>query len=71
MILGLYCSGWVKSGPVGVILSTMNGSYETAEKILEDIPKGRHFSLTKSGRDAVLSDLSKRGNCFCLISLDQ
>lgn len=57
----LYCSGWVKSGPVGVILSTMNGGYETAEKILEDIPKQRHFSLHKSGRDMILGDLVKRG----------
>lgn len=34
---GLYCSGWIKRGPVGVIASTMNDAFETAERIHEDI----------------------------------
>jgi adrenodoxin-NADP+ reductase len=38
---GLYCSGWVKTGPVGVILTTMNKAFETAEVIYEDFTKGR------------------------------
>ena len=28
--VGLYCSGWVKTGPVGVILTTMDNAFETA-----------------------------------------
>ena len=37
---GLYCSGWVKRGPVGVIVSTMNDAFETAEVIATDIRSG-------------------------------
>eukprot|EP00124_Ichthyophonus_hoferi_P000367 Ihof_evm6s13 gene=Ihof_evmTU6s13 len=29
----LYCAGWVKRGPKGVILATMNDAYETADAI--------------------------------------
>lgn len=35
--LGLYCSGWVKHGPVGVIATTMNEAFATAEKIVQDL----------------------------------
>jgi hypothetical protein len=37
---GLYCSGWVKTGPVGVILTTMSNAFETAEAIVEDYRQG-------------------------------
>ena len=37
---GLYCSGWIKRGPVGVIASTMNDAFETADRIQEDILGG-------------------------------
>ncbi|RMZ79799.1 hypothetical protein DV738_g3224, partial [Chaetothyriales sp. CBS 135597] len=33
---GLYCSGWVKRGPTGVIASTMNDAFETAAAIVAD-----------------------------------
>ena len=36
----LYCSGWVKRGPVGVILTTMNDAFETADNIAADIDTG-------------------------------
>jgi len=39
-MLGLYCSGWVKTGPVGVIVDTMNNSFETAENIIQDYKEG-------------------------------
>ena len=32
----LYCSGWVKRGPTGVIASTMTDAFETAEAIVAD-----------------------------------
>lgn len=37
IIPGLYTSGWLKTGPVGVIASTMIDAYQTAECILEDM----------------------------------
>ena len=41
IIPGLYCSGWVKTGPVGVILTTMDNAFETAELIVEDFKQGK------------------------------
>ena len=40
LYLGLYCSGWVKTGPVGVILDTMSNAFETAENIIQDYKDG-------------------------------
>ena len=40
MYVGLYCSGWVKTGPVGVILTTMSSASETTEEIVEDYKQG-------------------------------
>jgi adrenodoxin-NADP+ reductase len=34
---GLYCAGWVKRGPTGVIASTMVDAFTTADTILEDL----------------------------------
>ncbi|KFR17271.1 hypothetical protein N306_14412, partial [Opisthocomus hoazin] len=36
----LYCSGWVKRGPTGVIITTMNDSFDTAQSVLEDLQAG-------------------------------
>lgn len=33
---GMYCAGWVKRGPTGVIASTMSDAFATAESIAED-----------------------------------
>ncbi|KAF8767681.1 NADPH:adrenodoxin oxidoreductase like protein [Argiope bruennichi] len=57
---GLYCSGWVKTGPIGVLVSTMSGSYETGEVVLKDLANGELNSTTK-GRDEVLDLLKKKG----------
>lgn len=40
-IPGLYCSGWIKTGPKGVIATTMLESFDTAELILEDFKDGK------------------------------
>jgi adrenodoxin-NADP+ reductase len=45
---GLYCAGWVKRGPTGVIASTMNDAFATAESIATDWDEGRPF-LKASG----------------------
>lgn len=36
----LYCAGWVKRGPTGVIASTMTDAFQTAEAIVDDIKSG-------------------------------
>ncbi|KAL2173869.1 uncharacterized protein P884DRAFT_264509 [Thermothelomyces heterothallicus CBS 202.75] len=40
---GLYCAGWVKRGPTGVIASTMEDAFSTADALAEDwlAPGGR------------------------------
>ncbi|KEF57532.1 ferredoxin-NADP+ reductase [Exophiala aquamarina CBS 119918] len=38
----LYCSGWVKRGPTGVIASTMTDAFETADAVVEDWKKTFH-----------------------------
>ena len=40
--IGLYCSGWVKRGPTGVIVNTMNDAFATAYCILKDFNEGTY-----------------------------
>lgn len=60
---GLYCSGWIKRGPVGVILTTMNDAFETAKIIVEDLKNGTLASSRNSfpGREAILASLAQKG----------
>lgn len=39
---GWYTSGWIKHGPKGVIATTMMESFDTADKVLEDLSNGIH-----------------------------
>ncbi|XP_034645984.1 NADPH:adrenodoxin oxidoreductase, mitochondrial isoform X2 [Trachemys scripta elegans] len=59
---GLYCSGWVKRGPTGVIITTMNDSFDTAQSVLEDLQTGvLNLSSSKDGFRSVRSILHSRG----------
>ena len=40
---GLYCAGWVKRGPTGVIASTMEDAFATAAAIAQDWKEGKGF----------------------------
>lgn len=53
----LYCSGWVKRGPTGVIASTMTDAFQTAEAIVEDWKKtlGSH-PRTRAGWKGVQAE---------------
>ena len=54
IIPGMYCAGWVKRGPTGVIATTMEDAFATAELIAEDwSAKGSG----KSGWDAIKKDV--------------
>uniref|UniRef100_A0A670JEB4 NADPH:adrenodoxin oxidoreductase, mitochondrial n=1 Tax=Podarcis muralis TaxID=64176 RepID=A0A670JEB4_PODMU len=58
---GLYCSGWVKRGPTGVIMTTMNDSFDTAQSVLEDLQSGAlDFPDAKEGFGSVRSILQSR-----------
>ncbi|XP_055310038.1 NADPH:adrenodoxin oxidoreductase, mitochondrial [Sitodiplosis mosellana] len=48
---GLYVSGWLGTGPTGVILTTMNNSFLVAKNICEDIQSERIDCSPKPGLD--------------------
>ena len=57
---GLYCAGWIKRGPSGVIGTNKKDATETVELLLEDLAAGR---LPLKGKDAAAVDalLDERG----------
>ncbi|XP_072523796.1 NADPH:adrenodoxin oxidoreductase, mitochondrial [Salminus brasiliensis] len=59
---GLYCSGWVKRGPTGVIATTMNDSFDTARILLKDMNSGIvDLSVNKPGAQEIGALLKERG----------
>lgn len=48
---GLYCAGWVKRGPTGVIASTMEDAFATAEAIAADWADGANAGRFLSGSE--------------------
>ncbi|KAG9473632.1 hypothetical protein GDO78_004112 [Eleutherodactylus coqui] len=59
---GLYCSGWVKRGPTGVITTTMTDSFDTAQSLLEDLKSGAlNLSNSRPGASAIRELLLLRG----------
>jgi len=62
---GLYCSGWIKRGPVGVLATTMNDAFETGKNIVEDLRSGNHLPAdVPTGRETVLDKLKQKGIIF-------
>lgn len=58
----LYCSGWVKRGPTGVIASTMTDAFQTAEAIVEDWKrKVAQQSSAEESSPGVLSQAGWKG----------
>jgi len=45
---GAYVSGWVKTGPTGVIASTMYSAFETGDSLVEDWNEGKEFLQTSA-----------------------
>uniref|UniRef100_A0A8W8LU04 NADPH:adrenodoxin oxidoreductase, mitochondrial n=1 Tax=Magallana gigas TaxID=29159 RepID=A0A8W8LU04_MAGGI len=58
---GLYCSGWVSTGPVGVILNTMTWGFETGKVILKDIEDGAISSEGKHGNQIIKDKMLSKG----------
>ncbi|KAI5294478.1 NADPH-adrenodoxin reductase [Ascosphaera acerosa] len=63
---GLYCAGWVKNGPQGVIASTMTDAFHTAEIIASDwhrlgasLGGGTAANLRRPGWDFVRSKINQ------------
>ncbi|XP_013002496.1 NADPH:adrenodoxin oxidoreductase, mitochondrial isoform X3 [Cavia porcellus] len=58
---GLYCSGWVKTGPTGVIATTMTSSFLTSQALLQDLQAGLLPLGPRPGYTAIQALLSSRG----------
>ena len=57
---GMYCSGWVKRGPTGVIASTMEDAFSTAEAIAEDWETGKPFLKGGDGWEALNGEIKNQ-----------
>ncbi|THX00822.1 nucleotide-binding domain-containing protein [Aureobasidium pullulans] len=64
-IPGMYCAGWVKRGPTGVIASTMQDAFTSADIVAKDWADGVTFigsnSEPKAGWNEVKKEAEKRG----------
>lgn len=64
---GMYCAGWVKRGPTGVIASTMDDAFASADAIARDWKQQVPFlnsdnsGSTGMGWDGVKEEAKKRG----------
>ena len=65
---GLYCAGWVKRGPTGVIASTMEDAFTTADIIAKDwedrvlFIHGADDGAWRLGWDGLKSEIAKAGS---------
>jgi adrenodoxin-NADP+ reductase len=60
---GLYCTGWIKRGPRGVIVDTTSDAFETAQQICSDLLK-RTQDNEKPGSKRVVEILRERNVRF-------
>jgi ferredoxin--NADP+ reductase len=60
-IPGLYCTGWIKRGPSGVIGTNKKDATETADAVLEDAAAGRLAADEGRSAEAVDALLLERG----------
>ncbi|KAL8696094.1 MAG: hypothetical protein Q9201_007830 [Fulgogasparrea decipioides] len=58
---GMYCAGWVKRGPAGVIANTMEDSFATAEALIADWNNGTSFLTGGDGWDSMRSEILTKG----------
>ncbi|KAG0337793.1 NADPH-adrenodoxin reductase [Podila humilis] len=65
---GLYASGWLKRGPIGVIASTMADAYQTADVVISDWTSGEPMLNTppvseqRAGGAPILETLKAKGH---------
>lgn len=59
---GIYATGWVKRGPVGLIGSTKSDAQQTIAHLVEDAEAGLlHATGERTGHDALVDLLEERG----------
>jgi len=57
---GLYCAGWIKRGPTGVIGTNKKDATETVERLLEDLRAAARKGATADDVDAFLDERAVR-----------
>jgi ferredoxin--NADP+ reductase len=57
---GLYCAGWIKRGPTGVIGTNKKDATETVQLLLEDVREGR-LAPRNAGAHSIVDLLAERG----------
>ena len=60
-LTGLYTTGWVKRGPIGLIGHTKGDANETVDCIIADMKDGRLNEPASPGEDDVIALLESRG----------
>jgi ferredoxin--NADP+ reductase len=61
---GLYCAGWIKRGPTGVIGTNKPDALETVEAMIEDLGKGVHLEPGSTSIEAAAALVSERQPSF-------
>ncbi|MEZ7632254.1 FAD-dependent oxidoreductase [Pauljensenia sp. 27098_8_83] len=62
VIPGVYATGWIKRGPVGLIGSTKSDAQQTISHLVEDAGAGRlHAKTSEVGHEAMVALLESRG----------
>jgi adrenodoxin-NADP+ reductase len=62
LFTGLYVAGWLATGPIGVILSTMTQAFGVGRAVEADVHSGRiDVSEARPGHTAILKLLNDRG----------
>ena len=65
VVSGLYATGWIKRGPVGLIGSTKSDAQQTIAHLVEDAQAGAlHATSSAVGHDAMVKLLEDRGVPF-------
>jgi ferredoxin/flavodoxin---NADP+ reductase len=58
---GVYCAGWIKRGPTGIIGTNKKDATETVDSLLEDVREGRVVHGSEATAEAVDALLAERG----------
>ena len=59
-VRGVYCAGWIKRGPTGIIGTNKKDAAETVKLLLEDVYEGRLAHAPAATAEAVDSHLASR-----------
>ena len=59
--VGIYCAGWIKRGPTGIIGTNKKDATETVTHLLEDVEAGRIRHKEEATAEAVDAALAERG----------